>query len=251
MKPDLFLHPRVISEINMCTMAKPSDNIPYIQESNRPNFCISYHITAETRAIYKNLPSGSSEHTRSAHTLAFIPKCSSYDAYTTKAGYYTFINFQLAESPGVPLSKIPFSIEVNAPVRVERLMTDAARIWRRKEPGYLYECGTCLQAVLGYMETQINRSYFTSEQSKSIEQALAYINEHFASDRVTVAAPAKDTGVSEVYFRRKFKEYTGMSPSRYIRHRRIEWAKKLIASAMFTMEAVAYQSGFGDFSRIL
>jgi len=249
MKPDLFLFPRIVSEINLCTIMKPQENFPYRQEPCRKNYGISYHITTATRSIFKNTPDGFPfESIRPARTIEFLPKGSIYETYTTKVGFSSCINFQLAEAQGIPMPQIPFFIEVTEPVRIERLMTDAAKLWREKSPGYLYECGAHLQELLGYMESQINCSYFTSAQARMIERAIAYINENFAAERITVAELAQNAGVSDVYFRRRFKEYTGMTPSQYIRNRRIEWGKELIVSSMFTMEAVASQAGFSDVS---
>lgn len=249
MKSDLFTYPLTVTEINLCMLIKPEKNHPFGQQINRSSFGISYHISTETKTIYKDKSAnGTLESNRGAHTLEFIPKGSSYDIHTTKVGYSACINFQLAKSPEGKLPEIPFFIKVSDPVKVEKLMTDAAKMWLKKEPGYLYKCNACLQELLGYMENHLSRNYFTSAQSECINQALEYINEHFASEHITVSFLAERSGVSETYFRKKFKEYIGISPSKYIRSRRVEWAKELIVSSGLTMEAIANESGYSDFS---
>lgn len=249
MKTDLFLHPLTVSEINLCMLIKPEKNHPIGQQSNRSSFGISYHISTETKSIYKT-PHGNGvlEENRGARTLAFIPKGSSYDIHTVKVGYSACINFQLADTHGAPLPKIPFFINVTDPIRVERLMTEAAKAWLKKDPGYLYKCNACLQELLGYMENQLSLSYLTSNQSRCINESIKYINEHFTSDRISVSFLAKNAGVSETYFRKKFKEHIGISPAQYIRSRRVEWAKELIVSSGLTMEAIADEAGYNDIS---
>lgn len=245
MKPDFFDYPRVVSEVVFCSLMDPYANVPYRIEGSRPNYGLSFHISTETKHKFDS----SRDFTiRTPHTLAFIPRFSHYETYTLKPGYSACINFQLLESPQIPLPKIPFHVTVSDPVRVERLITDAAKYWKQKKPGYQYECNACLQALLACLESELNHAYFPSSQSIPIEETKSYIDEHFASERINIAKLAEKAGISEVYFRKKFKEYTGMAPSQYIKKRRIEWAKELLVSSLFTIESVAVQSGFSDVS---
>ena len=53
--------------------------------------------------------------------------------------------------------------------------------------------------------------------------------------------------MSEVHFRKIFKEEYGMSPQKYIIHLRIQNASSLIASGYYSLQEAAYLSGYNDY----
>ena len=57
---------------------------------------------------------------------------------------------------------------------------------------------------------------------------------------------ARRSNISEVYFRRVFKQMFGMSPVKYITQLRIEHAKTLLETYTFSVEKAAEMSGFSD-----
>jgi AraC family transcriptional regulator len=75
----------------------------------------------------------------------------------------------------------------------------------------------------------------------------AYIEEHFA-ERIPLATLAKLVRLSPWHFWRSFKQSFGMPPRRYQRERRIEHAKRLLASRKMSATEVGLQVGFGSFS---
>lgn len=81
------------------------------------------------------------------------------------------------------------------------------------------------------MESELNHAYMASKHTVLMEHAINYINEHYTSDQIRISDLADESGVSKVYFRKKFKEYTGLSPLQYVKKRRIEWAKELLVSS--------------------
>lgn len=53
-------------------------------------------------------------------------------------------------------------------------------------------------------------------------------------------------GVSQSHFRRLFFEAMGLSPSRYVRQRRLERARELLATTNLPIDGVAFECGFRD-----
>jgi len=61
-------------------------------------------------------------------------------------------------------------------------------------------------------------------------------------------------GLSDCHFARAFKQSTGLSPHRYVMHRRVERAVELIRGTNLPMCQVALEVGFCDqshFSRVV
>ena len=63
---------------------------------------------------------------------------------------------------------------------------------------------------------------------------------------LSCARLAAACGVSECYFRRLFKEYSGHSPVEFRQRQRIERAKKLLLSDMYTVGEIASELHFSD-----
>lgn len=68
------------------------------------------------------------------------------------------------------------------------------------------------------------------------------------SEPLTIAALAKEAGVSDVHFRKEFKHYYGVSPISYLKQVRIENAKQLLRSGYYTVTDVALECGFESIS---
>lgn len=86
----------------------------------------------------------------------------------------------------------------------------------------------------------------TAAANRNIAPALFYLNKHIESD-ASVAALAKMCCMCETSFRRAFKEHTGMSPTQYRIHAKIEKAKALLASSPeISITEVANILGFFD-----
>lgn len=80
-----------------------------------------------------------------------------------------------------------------------------------------------------------------------LAQAVNYIDEYFLSD-ITPEQLMEMTNYSYHRFRHIFKEALGLSPKQYILAKRLEYAKKLIATTQKTITEIGYLSGFPNTS---
>lgn len=76
-----------------------------------------------------------------------------------------------------------------------------------------------------------------------VSQAKIYITANMRSD-IYPEQIAGHLNVNHSYFCRKFKEYTGFSPARYIIETRIEHSKQLLCSTTLNSQEIAYECGF-------
>lgn len=63
---------------------------------------------------------------------------------------------------------------------------------------------------------------------------------------LSISDIARTCGVSECYFRRLFKEYSGESPMDFRQHHRIEKAKQLLVTDMLSVSEIATELHFAD-----
>lgn len=78
-----------------------------------------------------------------------------------------------------------------------------------------------------------------------IERGIAYMEEDL-SQECSIGEVARSCNVSEIYFRRLFKEYSGLSPMEYRLKRRIERAKNYLAYEDISVAEIAERLGFVD-----
>ncbi len=84
-----------------------------------------------------------------------------------------------------------------------------------------------------------------SIEFKTISKGIKYLEDHLSSD-MSVLELAKMCCVSETFFRRLFKKYSGVSPIEYKNRIRISKAKQLLSSSELTIGEIVDILGFYD-----
>ena len=79
----------------------------------------------------------------------------------------------------------------------------------------------------------------------AIARAMDEIDMHIA-ESIEVRRLARSLGISQTHLNRLFKFAVGTTVVEYIRGRRLEWAKHLLAHTTIPIKAVAYQIGIPD-----
>ena len=82
--------------------------------------------------------------------------------------------------------------------------------------------------------------------SALLAPALRYIENYYFESDITNACLAERCKISEVYFRRLFKEELGVSPRQYIIDMRIRRAGQLLAEGQKKISAIAEECGFSS-----
>ena len=82
---------------------------------------------------------------------------------------------------------------------------------------------------------------------RRIQQAKRRLDTQF-SEAITIAALAEEAGISDVQFRKEFRQCYGMSPLAYLKKVRIDTAKQLLRSGYYTVTDVALECGFDSIS---
>lgn len=102
------------------------------------------------------------------------------------------------------------------------------------------------------MKTVIDIYSNDSENVSLLRQAVQYIEEHYA-ENFKMSFLAEKFNLSESYFRKLFKDFTGLSPVEYRNGLRVEHAKELLSRNAVSVSEVARAVGIEDqfyFSRI-
>lgn len=122
---------------------------------------------------------------------------------------------------------------------------DMLKEWDESAPGYKHRCHSIFYKMLGEMELY-HTANPTSKKEDTIKNSIAYMNANFDKAEITISEIAEKSYISEVYFRKLYKEIFSISPAKAILQMRIEKAKKLLTTGYFSIKDVATKSGFDN-----
>ncbi len=127
--------------------------------------------------------------------------------------------------------------------------------WRFNQGGSVYE--QAILNALGDLLYQVLVLFHVKNQRKDprLEGIMERMQDHFNDPDFDLAAALETTGYCKGYFRRIFKEFTGVPPVIYLQQLRIDYAKSLMDQYGHSrsIKDIAASSGFKDplyFSRI-
>lgn len=130
------------------------------------------------------------------------------------------------------------------PAVFEALFNKILAYWNKKESDCTYRCTAILYEILA--ECCLQKYREACAESK-IESSVKYIHRHYRDSDLSINKIAEKSYISEVYFRKLFKEEYGISPQKYIINLRIEYAVNLLSAGYFSLKEVALLSGYSDY----
>lgn len=113
----------------------------------------------------------------------------------------------------------------------------------------------CAQLLVLYLRRPGTQSQFSAAMSaqlaqrQPLQEIQAYVHEHPAAD-LSLTALAERLHMSPRHFARVFTAEVGVSPGRYVERVRLETARRLLADASASTEAVARAAGFGNYQAL-
>ena len=197
--------------------------------------------------------------TRRGHVVAsgHNPK-DPYTVYST--GFH--VN-GVGRSDALRAARLPFRLRAPANMRAEVESRYAALVREVKvqnSAGWLAARGSLLRLLalaLDLAESLPSTSRSSTpnplpgDQTRAAD-AIAYIGEHLSGD-LSLEKLAKQAHLSPEYFAKLFREQTGMAPAAFVRQRRMDVARSMLATSDETIERIARAVGFKDpfhFSRV-
>lgn len=131
---------------------------------------------------------------------------------------------------------------------ITSLYSTAIKIACGEKPAYQQYLAGIVNMLLGITIYQdANAAAAGDYAAGKIDAAKALIRSRFREE-LRLEDIAREAGMSYSWFRKKFREYTGISPARYILGLRIQEACRLLAESPMSIKEVAYSLNFEDCS---
>ena len=134
--------------------------------------------------------------------------------------------------------------KTSSPEKLKKLFGDILNCWTQKELGYKYRCAALLYEIFAECYAQ---NYKEDLGGSKIKASVEYIHKFYKKSDLSIREVAEQSFMSEVYFRKLFKEEFGVSPQKYIIDLRIQNAAGLISTGYYSLKEVAYMSGYNDY----
>ena len=141
------------------------------------------------------------------------------------------------------LKEIEFFLSKN-PQKLSLLFKEILSVWNKKDTGYKYKCASLLNEILAECYRE---NYNGAHKNSKIKNSVEYIQKNYKNPSLSISQIASQSFMSEVYFRKLFKEEFKISPQKYIVNLRLQNAKGLILSGYYSLKEVAYLSGYTDY----
>lgn len=171
--------------------------------------------------------------------VTYVPARLNYTR-TTKRDELIVVHF---ETTDYNTRSIEF-FEAKEPEALAELFLKILKCWEGRETGYKLKCSAILYEIFAECYLQ---NYKQERKNSKIQPSVDYIHGNYKDSALTVKEIADRSFMSEVYFRRLFKNEFGISPQKYIINLRIQNAAGLISTGYYSLKEVAYMSGYSDY----
>ena len=118
-------------------------------------------------------------------------------------------------------------------------------IWNAKSEGYYMRAMAVLYEIIAKIKVH-NESYLESSRVQKILPAQKYALEHFCDNDFDYKEMCRKTGLSYDYFKELFIKKYGVSPVKYVTALRLEKAKELLITGLYSVGEIAAMCGFDN-----
>lgn len=206
-------------------------------QKNRKNHALLYIVNAERTYSFND----GEEFNVKNGDLLFIPKEHPYTVSSKEIREGYAICFETKEANLEPFILRP----KNSSYFLDSFKT-ASNAWSNKSIGYQMRCKAELYNIICNMQSEYLLTYVSQSTKNRLSPALEYIHKEYTKDNLSIPYLADLCGMSEVLFRRHFKNSMGLSPLKYINNLKISRAKELLSFGECSVIEAAFLSGFHD-----
>lgn len=176
------------------------------------------------------------------NSILFLPKGRSYRLYCQEGGLFPVINFDAWGRPDIDTIRVmPVrSLEYyqKAYEKMERLL-----LYSMRGPA-LHVLSLFYDMLARMNDEQAARGL--SGKLASLDRAVRYLEQHSNLPGLRIETLAAQVDISAVYFRKLFARQYGLSPKQYLQKLRMEKARELLESDLFSVTDIAEKTGFGS-----
>lgn len=128
------------------------------------------------------------------------------------------------------------------------LFKDAAHLFNQKKSGYMLMIKSVFLKILSEINCKNEKANYHFSKNNKIAYLTKHIEENLINYQLSVEKIAKEMNVSSTHLRKIIIEETGMSPLKYIKSIKMDYAKKLLIEKDIPIAQITLECGFLDTS---
>ena len=208
---------------------------------NRPVCGLAFKMKGQT--VYT---CDGKKHVSNASSSVLLPQSSSYKIHYDDPGECIMAEFILDDGTVLSCGNSLFSVEMKNPEEAHSCAYKLLRMWEKY--GECAKTFSALYELLAILSESTSTDYSYSSKSKRnvIKPSVDKLIAEYSNPSLCVSELARESGISDVYFRKIFKECYGMPPAKYLSSLRIKKAKQLLISDGMSIGEAASAVGFSD-----
>lgn len=223
---------------NIVTVIKNhiTKNHKTIEVKGRHSDAFVYVISGSCKYVFDD----GIEFTASRGDVFYLPCGSVYKMFVNAEDYrFIFCDFEFMEARAV-------GEYFETPPNMEVMFTKLLNLYRSYSPNKYTECMSVLYGIYSILQQTTEREYLSKNKKNMIADAKRFMEENFSNSEIEIPGLAERLMMSDVYFRKLFKNQYGVSPLKYLNSLRLKNAMSLMKLPFLSLEECAKQSGFSS-----
>ena len=205
-------------------------------DSDRTHTALAFRITGETHFYFdgRDMMAG-------AGSITFIPAGVDYTRQSADEQLIVIYLDWLQDTTQKPQIEV---VHPSDPGKYAKLFEELRQTWTERACGYLPTC----TAMLCHMFSMLSKDVVQApgEEIQTIRAGVSYLHRNFQDPALRVGDAADLCHVSEVYFRKLYRQVYHTSPLKALRDLRMQHACAMLETGDFTVQQIAEASGFSD-----
>lgn len=197
---------------------------------------------------------GKKRTTVNKNDLIFLKKNETYSVTVneTEPWEHIVITFEVWNDKEIDALPFKFLQKTSHSKQFEEIFKNILNVYNMGGVSYNIEMKSLAYRIISLLLEENEKQFFKKSKYKGIKKAVEFIETNY-KEKITVDELAIISGYSISHFSRLFKELYSVAPIEYINNLRINRAKSMLKTDMFTLSEIAEECGFANvyyFSRI-
>ncbi len=230
----------IVTDISLVTeQTRVKENIPK-RKTERPLHGFIYviegrvHYFFDGREFYVN--KGDLLHLTKGSIYSFNIESEYY--------HYAYVDFDFVQNDNIRMKDAAYRVK-NTDV-MENLFIRLNKEWFHKYPTYRLNCRAIMYEIISLLFQSQATFYIPSVKNERFKAAVSYMENNFYDKTLNIARLADMAGMSEVHFRRLFKDIYRILPVKYLSILRTGRAKDLLKQTIYSITDIADMTGYSD-----
>ena len=118
-------------------------------------------------------------------------------------------------------------------------------VWNAKAPGFYSKSMSILYEIISVIKCSTDK-YLSSINATKLKPSLDYMRSEYLNPNFNYKAMCEKSGLSYDYFKELFIKLHGVSPVKYVTALRMEKAKELLATGMYSVTEISEMCGYDN-----